>query len=58
MNMKLKMEFSDSTKELSRRSPFVLGLSGQNYNFSSGYSPFIGGPFITSRMTNESVVSE
>ena len=36
--MKLKMEFSDSTKESSRRSPFVLGLSGQNYNFSSGYS--------------------
>ena len=43
MDIKLKMESSDSAKEPSRRSPFVRGLSGQNYNFSSGYSPFIGG---------------
>ena len=36
MDIKLKMESSDSAKEPSRRGPFVLGLSGQNYNFSSG----------------------
>ena len=35
MDIKLKMESSDSAKEPSRRSPFVRGLSGQNYNFSS-----------------------
>ena len=43
MDIKLKMESSDSAKEPSRRSPFVRGLSGQNYSFSSGYSPFVGG---------------
>ena len=36
MKIKMKMKSSGSTKEPSRTSPFVLGPSGQNYDFSSG----------------------
>ena len=43
MKMMMKKESSGSTKEPSRTSPFVLGPSGQNYDFSSGPSLFIGG---------------
>ena len=39
----MKMKTSDSTKEPLRASPFVLGSSGQNFDFSSRRSPFIGG---------------
>ena len=36
MKMMMKKKSSGSTKEPSRTSPFVLGPSGQNYDFSSG----------------------
>ena len=38
------MKSSVSTNEPSRTSPFVLGHSGQSFDFSSGPPPFIGGP--------------